>query len=84
HPLLSNSEHLHHDPDTLARVIMLWFYRRKGRTKPGRHPRLDTSAAEAVKTGKTVKEDTAPVASAKSADLVATNTVPKRSARDDK
>ncbi|HEY9682098.1 MAG TPA: gluconeogenesis factor YvcK family protein [Oculatellaceae cyanobacterium] len=84
HPLLSTSEHLHHDPDTLARVIMLWFYRRKGRTKPVRHQRLDTSAAEAVKAGKAIKEDAAPAASAKSADLVATNTVPKRSTRDNK
>ncbi len=38
HPLLSDSEHLHHDPEALARVIMLWFYGRKGRSKPPRLP----------------------------------------------
>jgi uncharacterized cofD-like protein len=33
HPLLSDSLHMHHDPEALARVIMLWFYGRKGRNK---------------------------------------------------
>ena len=36
HPLLSKSEHLHHDPEALARVIMLWFYGRRGRNKTTR------------------------------------------------
>jgi uncharacterized cofD-like protein len=38
HPLLSDSLHLHHDPESLARVIMLWFYGRKGRNKITRRP----------------------------------------------
>jgi uncharacterized cofD-like protein len=41
HPLLSDSLHLHHDPEALARVIMLWFYGRKGRNKPPRRPAED-------------------------------------------
>jgi 2-phospho-L-lactate transferase/gluconeogenesis factor (CofD/UPF0052 family) len=41
HPLLSDSLHMHHDPEALARVIMLWFYARKGRSKPPRRPSDD-------------------------------------------
>jgi hypothetical protein len=41
HPLLSDSEHLHHDPETLARVVMLWFYDRKSRNKPARRSTLE-------------------------------------------
>jgi uncharacterized cofD-like protein len=29
HPLLTNASTLHHDPDKLARSIMLWFYRKR-------------------------------------------------------
>jgi uncharacterized cofD-like protein len=65
HPLLSMSQHLHHDPDALARVIMLWFYRRKGRTKPTRRTPFDSSAVAAIKTGKPVAEEITPVAGAK-------------------
>jgi uncharacterized cofD-like protein len=31
HPLLTSSQGLHHDPEKLARVIMLWFYRKKNK-----------------------------------------------------
>jgi uncharacterized cofD-like protein len=35
HPLLGDSSSFHHDPDKLARALMLWFYRKKASRATG-------------------------------------------------
>ncbi len=54
HPLLTDAATLHHDPEKLARAIMLWFYRKKNK-------RVSASDSEEAKVLKTDEKQRQPL-----------------------